>query len=1231
MERRLPIMKYFILFSIMLLSSLRLFSQDIPCATEVSKEYAEKVKNAMPEFEEFKASFKKNMSASSRITAGLKKNSIPVRICIVRDNAGVTTLDTSLLRKGLVYMNKLFAGSGLEFYVCGTYNYINNTTYYNVDNTEYEALNNTYGTANVINMYLVNSINHLGSSAQGVAPTPGGSSWVMMRNNADTTVYAHEMGHFFGLLHTHGYSNTVRSGEFVDGSNCRESGDYMCDTPADPMLSIAIVNGANVNAQCLYFGNLKDGHNQVYVPDATNIMSYAPHKCVSHFSAEQLAFMNWVYITERSNLTCSSINVNFNTSNSIKCDSPYVFQFQKQTTGVVGLQWDVNDDGVTDYTTNNPSHAYGSPGVKWVSLSGTANGATYMRYKPVEISVSNKLPKLNDFNNSTSLPGGWKFFNPDNGRNWEFANIIGADGQSSNVLRFRNYAYQGYEQIDAVITNAYDLRTYKNARLSFDIAYAPQNVTDSFMVYLSTDCGNSYPYQILKLSGSSLQTHPKQFNEFIPTENDWKNIMIPLNAYIGNYVSFKIVNWNMSGNDLYIDNVLVEGGDSTLTEIGFGKTQVNTSENSNDGQMDCRGYRNISVPVFISTAPTAPITVSVTASGTAANLFDYELLNNQVVFPAGQTANQYVNIKIMDDAAAEALETIVLSLTIQGVNTYRTTNKNRKTTINLRDNDPINPEQRIFSKVLMDEKFENVSPITNLPVGWPETTNFFGTSAMFSVGVWFYDPILFTRDNSLDSTHYILFWGNVGSIHAPVNEYLETSTVDVSGYDSITIEMDHWLKAYLPYTGDAVIEAWNGTAWITVYLHPGLQGNIGGNYKPEHVNVSLSGYTNPDFKIRFGLVNDRDNWWYVIDNVKITGFKTKAGIATSINSTATAYLGPNELVHFYDTNTGDIIASVQNQSAWNYGCTTVSIDRVGNGAVPYMDVNPTYHATQKTILITPEFNNPNGVYDISLYYKNAEINGWVSTTLNPLINLGIIKSGAAISNITPSNPLANGTTNYAATNVLNQNYLAGDYKLSGRFTKGFSGFAGANTSSNSSLPIELLIPLQAVYKKDIGNAISWTTAQEFNCDYFELQRSVDGADFAIIATLRGQGNSALRHDYLYNDKAFNNGKNYYRFKQVDFNGRFTYSNMVMVDNTEYVKHSFELFPNPVKNILNIKLQDSNKIGSIQIHNAYGQLVASLTLQLEISNTLDVSGYSNGVYFVTIISGDNTETKSFVKY
>lgn len=1240
MERRLPIMKYSIVCSILLLFSLNAFSQDIPCATEFSKEYAEKVKKSMPEFEEFKASFKKNMSASSRITAGLKKNSIPIRICIVRDSSGVTTLDTSLLRKGLVYMNKLFAGSGLEFYVCGNYNYINNTTYYNVDNTEYEALNNAYGVTNVINFYMVNSINHLGSSAQGVAPTPGGSLWVMMRNNADTTVYAHEMGHFFGLLHTHGYSNTTRTLEFVDGSNCRETGDYMCDTPADPMLSTAIVNGANVNAQCLYFGNLKDDHNQVYVPDATNIMSYAPHKCVSHFSAEQLAFMNWVYITERLNLTCASVNVNFNTTNAIKCDSPYVFQFQKQTTGVTGLQWDVNDDGITDYTTNNPSHAYGTPGVKWVSLSGNANGATYMRYKPVEISISNKLPKLNDFNNSSILPNGWKLFNPDNGRSWDFVNVPGSDAQLSNAMRFGNYFYQGYEQIDAVITNAYDLRTYKNARLSFDIAYAPHNATDSFMVYISTDCGNTYSTQLLKLYGASLQTHPKQFNEFIPTENDWKNIMIPLNAYVGNYVSFKIVNWNMSGNDLYIDNVLVEGGDSTLSEIGFGKTQINTSESSKDGQMGCRGYRILSIPVFISTAPATPITVSVTASGTASNSYDYELLNNQVVFPAGQTANQYVNVKIMDDAAAEALETIVLSLTIQGVNTYRTTNRNRKITISILDNDPVNPEQKVFAKVLLDENFNTLS--TLIPPGWstyingvPDSVsvNWFSTAYF---GIWIYNTILYDHNTSLDSTHHMVFAPFSLTSLTGQFEQLVTPAFDVSTYDSIRVELDHHFQIYNPPKNNATIEyeAWNGTSWVSIFSYNGMQGNIGNLYNPEHPVFLLTGYTNPDFKIRFGLKTNLYARWYMMDNVKITGFKTKARIATDLNSTASAYLGPNELVHFYDNTTGDIIVSVQNQSNWDYGCTTVSIDRAGSGTVPFMELNPVFAASQKTLLITPQFNNPNGNYGITLYYKNAEINGWTSATGNVLTDIGIIKSGGAIANVTPSNPNANGATNYVATGVINQSYLTGDYKIKGNFTKGFSGFALARTTNNNSLPIELVQPLQAHYVENRGNEISWSTAQEFNCDYFEIQRSEDAGGFATVGRLKGQGNSNEQYDYLFTDKEYKSVKNYYRFKQVDFNGKYTYSNMVMVDNEKEevnLNHGFEIYPNPVTDILNIKLQHNTAQTTIRVVDAFGQFINTGIMREEKGYAIDMSGYSNGVYFIAVVTSEGAATKSFIKY
>lgn len=1227
MNKNLHFMKplFFITGILMLIKA---YSQEIPCATEVSREYAEEMKKSLPEFELFKESFQKNMSSASRISSGLKKNSIPIKITIVRDNNGVTTLDTADLRKGINFMNKAFENSGLEFYVCGSYNYINSSTYYILDNTEFESLNNTYGSANIINLYFVNQIAFYGSSAIGVAPTPGGSLWVILRNNADSTVYPHEMGHFFGLLHTHGYSNSVKSDEFVDGSNCHEAGDYFCDTPADPMLSPAIVNGTNVNAQCNYTGNLKDGHYQTYVPDATNIMSYAPARCLSHFSNEQLAYMNWVYINRRQNLTCSSINVNFNTNTVMACDSPYVYNFVKQTSGVTNLQWDVNDDGITDYTTNNPTHTYTSSGIKWVSLSGTAAGKTYMRYKPIEFVVPYKIPKFIDFNSSAALPNGWRFYNPDNARCWDIISATGTDGQLSNVLRYKNYNYVGYEEEDGVITNAYDLRNYKNARLTFDVAYAPNAKSDTLVIYASTDCGNTYPFQILKISGQALQTHARQFHEFVPGEDDWKNVVVSLNSYVNNFVSFKIINYNMGGNNLYIDNIRVEGGDSTVNEIGFVRTLINTSENSSGGQAGCRGYRMLSVPVFISTPPTSSVTVNVTATGSAAVNYDFELINNQLVFPAGQTGNQIVQVKIMDDATYEPTETIQLSLTIQGVTNYRTTSKSRTTSIQIFDNDPVHPDQKIFSKVLLDEKFETYSPATYLPVGWSQTNNFYTTA---SLGIWLFNPDDVVKKLSLDSTNYIFLYGDVGSTHPPSSEFVETPAINISDFDSLTVELDHWQKLFLPDCGDISIDFWNGTTWVNKYYHGKYSGEIGGDLRPEHLVLNTTGFTNTDFKVRFGIVNEISGYFYFLDNVKITGFKTKAKVATVLNSSATAYLGPNEKAHFYDPASGEIIASIKNLSSWNYGCTTIQIDRTGTSALPFLELNPKYNTTQKSILITPEFNNPNGVYEITLYYKNAEVLGWMSATSNSISDLGIVKSGGAIANVTPANPYANGATNFVATNIFNQSYINSDYAVTGSFSTGFSGFAGANTSFTGLLPIELIKPLQAKYNYNENvNELSWTTAQEFNCDYFEIQRSGDAIHFSAIAEIKGQGFSNTLHNYFIRDSTFEQVKNYYRFKQVDFDGTFTYSNLAMVDNKGEKKYTVEFFPNPVSNFLTIAMSGKSKFIRTYILNIFGQELNEIILEDNQIKVIDVSAFSNGVYFLKIVDNEKSETLRFIK-
>jgi len=97
---------------------------------------------------------------------------------------------------------------------------------------------------------------------------------------------AHEMGHFFGLHHTHGDENTFEK-ELVSGANCYSAGDSICDTPADPMLSKKVAY-AGADCSCQYVGGDLDPNYEAYHPLTDNIMSYTLDKCRTKFTAGQL-------------------------------------------------------------------------------------------------------------------------------------------------------------------------------------------------------------------------------------------------------------------------------------------------------------------------------------------------------------------------------------------------------------------------------------------------------------------------------------------------------------------------------------------------------------------------------------------------------------------------------------------------------------------------------------------------------------------------------------------------------------------------------------------------------------------------------------------------------------------------------------------------------------------------------------------------------------------------------
>ena len=97
-----------------------------------------------------------------------------------------------------------------------------------------------------------------------------------------------------------------------------------------------------------------------------------------------------------------------------------------------------------------------------------------------------------------------------------------------------------------------------------------------------------------------------------------------------------------------------------------------------------------------------------------------------------------------------------------------------------------------------------------------------------------------------------------------------------------------------------------------------------------------------------------------------------------------------------------------------------------------------------------------------------------------------------------------------------------------------------------SLPIELL------YFKGVPserhNHLTWSTASEHNNHYFEIEKTLDGIEFNTINRINGSGNSQTKIDYKFDDYNIDNNINYYRLKQVDFDGKFQYSDVISIDN-----------------------------------------------------------------------------------
>lgn len=189
-------------------------------------------------------------------------------------------------------------------------------------------------------------------------------------------------------------------------------------------------------------------------------------------------------------------------------------------------------------------------------------------------------------------------------------------------------------------------------------------------------------------------------------------------------------------------------------------------------------------------------------------------------------------------------------------------------------------------------------------------------------------------------------------------------------------------------------------------------------------------------------------------------------------------------------------------------------------------------------------------------------------------------------------------------------------------------FAKLSIYENTTiLPVELLY-FTAEAQGDTSY-LQWSTASELNNYKFEIERSFDAVNFEKIGQKIGAGTTNVPQYYDYTDRNPRQGVNYYRLKQIDFDGTTEYSNIVSV--FFEAAASISVFPNPARHQLVVEVQDNRKDCRVQIFNAYGQLMVERNLVTGTDRMeLDVSGLPKGSYFIRIQADKPLLAQQFMK-
>ena len=238
-----------------------------------------------------------------------------------------------------------------------------------------------------------------------------------------------------------------------------------------------------------------------------------------------------------------------------------------------GATWEWNFPGGEPSTSalRNPGVVYHTAGQYDVSLTVTNPNGTSTKTVPNMITVDepiiNAIPPDIDFSSEDNFT----ISNPDAGITWKQILLDGCDPDGDEAYYVDNYQYSSYGQDAIVLPVNMDLTQIQDPKLHFMVAYAPyydgNAFIDSLHVLISNNCEQSYKV-IFRSGGEELSTTSSgqgpnnlyEYEVFKPNNcEEWRPVNLDLSEYAGQYVTIKFLNKSGYGNQMYLDDISIEG------------------------------------------------------------------------------------------------------------------------------------------------------------------------------------------------------------------------------------------------------------------------------------------------------------------------------------------------------------------------------------------------------------------------------------------------------------------------------------------------------------------------------------------------------------------------------------------------------------------------------------------------------------------------------------------------